>query len=111
MAKTKVARPRPPFSERRNLLQIGPRSRADILQEYDRWWDKVWWNRHMSHHTPGHDCSDESMIGCDGARIIVDKYGLEFLEPGDDLEWGIATGKMMALAWACGSDWDSSGDT
>lgn len=87
------------------------RNDHDISQEYKRLWDKVWWNRHMSHHKPGCECSDEPSVGCDAARALVDRYGLEFLDPGDPVEWGIAQGKMMALAWVHGSEWDDSGST
>jgi hypothetical protein len=87
--------------------------RADnvMSKEYKRLWDKIWWNRHMSRHKPGCECADEPGIGCDAARAIEDKYGREFLEPGDQVEWGITQGKMMALAWALGSEWEGSGDT
>lgn len=87
------------------------RSDKSIDQEYKRLWDKVWWNRHMSRHKNGCECTNQPMIGCDAARTIVDKYGREFLDPGNDVEWGITQGKMMALAWVHGSDWDGSGDT
>lgn len=87
------------------------RNDNDISEEYRRLWNKVWWNRHMSRHAPGCDCNDEPLVGCDPARALVDRYGLEFLDPGDDVEWGITQGKMMALAWVHGSEWDGSGDT
>jgi hypothetical protein len=87
------------------------RTNKEIDAEYRRLWDKVWWNRHMSRHKPGCDCNDEKLVGCDPARALVEKYGLEFLDPGDDVEWGITQGKMMALAWVHGSEWEGSGDT
>lgn len=96
------------------------RSDDTISDEYQRLWDKVWWNRHMSHHAPGCECGKHkprcgcdkrNFVGCDGARALVDRYGLEFLAPGDPVEWGITQGKMMALAWVHGSEWDGSGDT
>lgn len=87
------------------------RNDDDISKEYRKLWNKVWWNRHMSHHTLGCDCNDEPMVGCDSARALLERYGLEFLEPGEQVEWGITQGKMMALAWVMGSDWDGSGST
>ena len=87
------------------------RSQMHIAHEYHRLWDKVWWNRHMSRHRPGKDCNSEELTGCDPARDLEKKYGREFLDPGEQVEWGITQGKMMALAWVLGSEWDGSGDT
>jgi len=100
-----------PGHEHETWPMILRRSDDAIASEYQRLWDKVWWNRHMSHHSPGHECDDEPMIGCDPARGIVDRYGREFLDPGDDVEWGITQGMMMALAWARGMEWEDSGST
>lgn len=86
------------------------RNDDDIGKEYRRLWDKVWWNRHMYHHG-NPEIKDEVQSGRSAARGIEDRWGKEFLEPGDDIEWGITLGKMMALAWVLGSDWDGSGDT
>ena len=74
-----------------------------IKKAYETFLDKVWWNRHMAHGEPA--------AGRDGARGVEEKYGLEFLEPGDDIEWGICLGKMMALAWVLGMEWEDAGDT
>lgn len=87
------------------------RSDNVIEGEYKKLWDKVWWNRHMSNHKRGCECDDEPGIGCDAARVILDRYGRQFLEPGDPVEWGITQGKMMALAWVHGSEWEGAGDT
>lgn len=82
---------------------MAKRAYKDIDAEYKRLWDKVWWNRHMA--------AGEPEVGKGPARGIEDRYGKEFLYPGDDIEWGICLGKMMALAWVLGSDWDGAGDT
>lgn len=88
------------------------RNDNDIHEEYSRLWDKVWWNRHMSHcpHTNPMECPRNGP-GCDPARALVDRYGLEFLDPGEMVEWGITQGMMKALAWVLGSEWEGSGDT
>jgi hypothetical protein len=90
---------------------VAKRTIKEISDEYSKLWDKVWWNRHMSRHQPGRDCTNEPLVGCDPARALVDRHGLEFLDPGELVEWGITQGKMMALAWVLGSEWEGSGDT
>lgn len=86
------------------------RTLKEIQTEYGKLWDKVWWNRHMS-HDGNPEIPDEIDSGRAAARGVEDRWGKDFLDPGDDVEWGICQGKMMALAWVMGADWDESGDT
>ena len=86
-----------------------------ILAEHNELWDKVWWNRFQNRVFKefGQFPTEEqvaSIMGADKAREIEEKYGLENLG-WDDFEWGLLSGKMSALAWVLGSEWDSSLDT
>jgi hypothetical protein len=40
------------------------------------------------------------------ARQIEDRYGLENLGPWNELERGMINGKLSALGWALGDEWD-----
>lgn len=86
-----------------------------ILAEHNELWDKVWWNRFQNRlfREFGQFPTEEqvaSITGADKAREIEEKYGLENLG-WDDFEWGLLSGKMSALAWVMGSEWEGSLDT
>jgi pyrimidine deaminase RibD-like protein len=90
------------------------RNDKDILDMLEECWDKVWWNRHQysqhRHEQELTSCAGRSGTGCEAAARIEAKYGLENLG-WDDIEWGILQGKLSALAWVMGSEWEGSMDT
>jgi hypothetical protein len=40
------------------------------------------------------------------AKRVEQQHGLEKLGPWDDFEWGMINGKLSALRWVLGEDWD-----
>lgn len=98
------------------------RGLQEILAAMDELVDKVWYNRHMNmmHHLEngdieivpkgtqryGNDVIHRDIL--DGAlasaQRVREKY--EDTGPWSDFEWGMINGKLSALRWILGDEWD-----
>jgi hypothetical protein len=103
-----------------------PRTFSEISDAIDLLWDQIWYNRHKVYEekiadgrvklvdirelADMFDPSKESVqvwgAAQQAAQRIIEKRGLENLGPWDDFEWGLLNGKLSALRWVLGDEWD-----
>ncbi len=103
-----------------------PRGLSEILEEENRLRDWIWYNRHWNWiaeiqagrhsivpdkdwHIGIHAKATRKSIfeGAARARRAMEKkYGKKNLGPWTDFEWGMLNGKLSALRWVTGEEWD-----
>jgi len=104
-----------------------PRGLTEILEAEDLLFHKVWYNRHwnlrigveegkikvVDKETYPRPSGAMETIQRDiwkgalkAARRTERRYGKKNLGPWDDFEWGIINGKLSALRWLLGDEWD-----
>ncbi|MGD9161099.1 MAG: HNH endonuclease [Desulfobacteraceae bacterium] len=88
-----------------------PRQEVEIHAALDELFDKVWYDRHKSLELKvesGEITIDpEIWKGAQkSAKKVEDRYNSDDLGPWDDFEWGMINGKLSALRWVLGDDWD-----
>lgn len=104
-----------------------PRRLKEILDAMDVLFHQVWYNRHMNLRyrieigktkiveketfpVKDHDKRPIQRDVWEGAqkaaRRVEKKYGLQNLGPWSNFEWGMINGKLSALRWVLGDEWD-----
>jgi len=103
-----------------------PRGLTEILDAIELLFDQVWYNRHQNRRIKverGQIKLVEKLDRYSGAptspiekslwrlaqaaaKKVEKERGLDALGPWDDFEWGMINGKLSALRWVLGDEWD-----
>jgi hypothetical protein len=89
-----------------------PRRLDEILTAEREQFDRIWYDRSMRHEEELLDAGDDKgvtelrRVAGPGRARVVATYGLNDIGPYDKFEWGMLNGKLSALRWILGSDWD-----
>lgn len=81
---------------------------TEIVEEL---FDKIWYDRHQGLNyriVNGLDTIHPDIweSALKSAKRVEEKYGEENLDPYDDFEWGMLNGKLSAIRWSLGDEWD-----
>lgn len=95
----------------RNALQEASRTEAEILAAEQEFFDKIWYGRHLIRKQKIEFGEREAPTGVweialAEASKVRKKYGQKNLPPLNDFDWGMLHGKLSALRWVLGNEWD-----
>jgi hypothetical protein len=83
---------------------LSMRAKDDIVTAAKEFFDKVWYDRQQHSYDRG---LIKRTVGKDVVQGMEDKYGKDNLGPYEDYEWGMINGKLSALRWVLGDEWDN----
>ena len=108
--------------------QEEPRLISEIMEAENLLFRQIWYNRHWnlrvaiesgkhrvvtqtewSKHPKRHQRTTVDTVWAGAlaaAKRTEDEIGIDNLGPGTDFEWGMLNGKLSALRWVMGSEWD-----
>jgi hypothetical protein len=85
------------------------RTRDDLAVAEGEFYEKVWYDRHQVHQENGSlkNAPEDIVLGAEAAAQRVEAvYGEDNLGPYTDYEWGVLNGKLSAVRWVLGEEWD-----
>ena len=89
-----------------------PRTKEETREALHKLLDRIWYHRHLcrKHNLERGigECDPEVWKGAlRDAKTVRSKYPAHELGPWTDFELGVLNGKLSALRWALGDDWDN----
>jgi len=105
----KLTRKRLSLLRKHNLIDSPIRSVNAILRAEEEFFNRVWYDRHQGLMQSRREKWDKDILATarNAARRIEKKFGKKNLGPYTDFEWGMVSGKLSALRWVLGDDWDT----
>jgi hypothetical protein len=93
------------------LLLSEMRQEGEIVAAEEEYFEKVWHERKMamkSRIESGDRSIDPTLWerASKAAKEMEEERGAENFGPYDDFEWGMVNGKLSALRWVLGDEWD-----
>ena len=87
------------------------RSKDEILEAEEEFFAKVWYGRHKLLESMVESGKEKVapeiwQEALKAAKKLEEKYGKEQLASWDNFEWGMLSGKLSALRWVSGDEWD-----
>ncbi len=87
------------------------RSRRAVEEALDEFFDRVWYDRHQllkNSIAKRKEKVDPAIWNAaqKAAHNIENKFGRKNLGPYSDFDWGMVNGKLSAIRWILGDDWD-----
>ncbi len=84
-----------------------PRNWEEIREAEEEMFDRVWYERKLvGMQREGPEGEHYRELSASGRAQVEAKYGAENLGPYTEFEWGMINGKLSALRWVTGSEWD-----
>ncbi|WP_157186560.1 hypothetical protein [Nocardia jiangxiensis] len=89
-----------------------PRTPDEIAEAEKEYFDRIWYHRSLMSEYKLEKAGDAERLAFTRdlaephRRCVEEKYGVENLGPYTDFELGMLHGKLSALRWALGMDWD-----
>jgi len=100
------------ISEETVLVREEPRTLTEILEAEQELYDKIWYVRQLIRSENIENGEHEQLPSgleaqaAEAIRAIEERYGIGNVGPWDDWGWGFINGKLSALRWVIGSEWD-----
>ncbi|MCL1814086.1 MAG: hypothetical protein FWG29_11290 [Treponema sp.] len=87
------------------------RSLTEIMESIDELEEKIWYNRHLALKEKLEQgtgtLNKEALKDAEKSAEEIRKKYKNNIGPWNDFEWGMLNGKLSALRWVLGDEWDS----
>ena len=107
----KICRNKRALLRKHGLIESSIRKIEEILKAEEEYFNKVWYDRHqvLKHNIKEKKEKVDAEIwkgAIKAAKRVENKYGIKNLGPYSDFDWGMINGKLSAIRWILGEEWD-----